>query len=143
PTTAKTEKVITVQEPDHVPQKCKVVKVWLLPSGLHAYQVQALDSSEMITIVEEGPHTTVNLKDQGKKVQAVATRIYHWGKSATPPAGTPTFPDAQVVSTAVVPGPARPASANTAFPPAAPKYTVPPTATAAAPVTVPPTSPSP
>ena len=26
PTTAKTEKVITVQEPDHVPQKCKVVK---------------------------------------------------------------------------------------------------------------------
>src|SRR5205085_2327306 len=91
PATATTDKVITVQEVGHAPQKCKVVKVWQLQSGMHAYQVQALDSGEMITIVEEGPHTTVKLKEEGKKAQAVATRIYHWGASGAAPAGTPTF----------------------------------------------------
>jgi hypothetical protein len=137
PAPTKAEKVITVQEVDRPAQKCKVVKVWQLAGGLHAFQVKAIDSGEIITIVEEGPHTTVHLKDEGKKAQAVATRIYHWGKSDTPPAGTPTFADAQLVSTVVVPGPSAPAPTKNTLNPATTKYTVPTTTTTAAPTAVP------
>src|SRR5262249_48030902 len=48
------ERLITVQEANRPAQVCRIVKSWP-EGGKMAYQVQAVDTGEMITIVEEGP----------------------------------------------------------------------------------------
>ena len=45
--------------PGKAAQKCKVMKSWKTAQGAMAYQVQALGSGEIMTIVESGPVTTV------------------------------------------------------------------------------------
>jgi hypothetical protein len=86
-----TGQTFTVQEAGKPGQKCKVLKTWKTHEGATAYQVQALDTGEMMTIVETGG--VKNLPGiQGSHAQAVATRIFHWGLERMPPAGTPTPP---------------------------------------------------
>src|SRR5262249_14714454 len=53
PNSAPTERTITVKEGDKPAQKCKVIKTWRTADGTEAFQVQALDTGELMTIVEE------------------------------------------------------------------------------------------
>lgn len=89
-----TVQTFTVQEAGKAGQKCKVLKSWKTPEGKTAYQVQALDTGEMMTIVETG--SVKNLPavsaDNGSRAQAVTTRIFHWGMERMPPPGTPMPP---------------------------------------------------
>jgi hypothetical protein len=86
------ERVITLQEPGRSNQKCKIVRTWQTAEGATAYQVQALDTSEIMTIVESGPATTIPGSRPGTRMQAMATRIFHWGQSSTSPKEAPTPP---------------------------------------------------
>jgi len=88
--------VITVQETDRTGQKCRVIQTWFLPDGSRAFQVQGLDNGEMMTVVETGPTTPVAPKGD-HHFQAVATRIYHWGNSMSPPSGVPLPPSTSAV----------------------------------------------
>jgi len=89
-----TAQYFTVQETGKAGQKCKILKNWKTPEGKTAYQVQALDTGEMMTIVETGTVKNVPAVQAGNdsRVQAVATRIFHWGLERMPPAGTPMPP---------------------------------------------------
>jgi hypothetical protein len=89
-----TGQTFTVQEAGKAGQKCKILKSWKTPEGKTAYQVQALDTGEMMTIVETGMGKNLSTEQAGNasRVQAVATRIFHWGLERMPPAGTPMPP---------------------------------------------------
>ena len=82
---------ITVEEPGQAPEKCRLLKFWLLSDGSKAYVAQALTSNEMLTIVQTGPSTGA-AGQQGHPFQAAAMRIYHWGSSKTAPEGAPQPP---------------------------------------------------
>jgi hypothetical protein len=86
------ERVVTVQEPGKPGQKCKVVKTWHTADGTTAYQVKTLTTGEMMTLVESGPAATIPGTQSGTRVQAMATKIFHWGRSKTAPAGSPIPP---------------------------------------------------
>lgn len=86
-----TERVITVQEPGKAAQKCKITKTWKTPEGTTAYLCQALDTGEIMTIVESGPGTPAP-GSSNSNTQARASRIFHWGRNRTPPEGTPMPP---------------------------------------------------
>jgi hypothetical protein len=92
PRAEKPERIFTIQEAGKPSQKCRVLKTWQTPEGVTAYQVQALDSGEVMTILEGGPSTTMPGSRPGTRVHAMATRIFHWGRDATPPDGTPMPP---------------------------------------------------
>jgi hypothetical protein len=82
------EKIISVQEMDRPALKCRIIRMWHTADGALAYQVQALDTGELLTVVESAPLP----QQPGSRVRAVATRIYHWGRTGQPPAGTPMPP---------------------------------------------------
>src|SRR5258708_4788311 len=75
-----TGQTFTVQEAGKAGQKCKILKSWKTPEGKTAYQVQATDTGEMMTIVETGTVKNVAGGQSGNvsRAQAVATRIFHW-----------------------------------------------------------------
>jgi hypothetical protein len=107
----KSADVITVQEMSRPAQKCVVIKTWQTADGARAYEVQALDTKEMMTIVESAPLPP----PPGSNVRAAATRIFHWGPKHTPPAGAPV-PPVEVVKTAPAPAPATaPAAARSPY----------------------------
>src|SRR5579871_212571 len=89
-----TGQTFTVQEAGKAGQKCKVLKTWKTHDGKIAYQVQALDTGEMMTIVETGSARDMvgTQGGTGTHAQAVATRIFHWGLERMPPPGTPVPP---------------------------------------------------
>lgn len=91
------ERFMTVQEQNKPAQKCRILHSWREKDGTVAYQVQALDTGEMMSIVENGPIATpspLRWRDR-----AVATRIYHWGRSSKAPTGVPAPPDEVVART--------------------------------------------
>jgi len=145
---ADTQAIITVQEQGKLAQKCKILKTWKTPEGSTAYQVRALDTGEIMTIVESGPVTKLSESGPGSRIQAMATRIFHWGRGQTPPPGTPCAPSEYVQSTPVPVAPlvAQAPPAMPALPPVA-KATQPATppkvdlAATAAPTPKPPESP--
>jgi len=92
-----TERIMTVRETDHSPQKCRVVKTWRMADGMHAYQVQSIESGETLTVVETGAPASASGDTQ---VRTMSTRIFHWGKSITPPPGVPVPPGTAVVQAA-------------------------------------------
>lgn len=104
PATNVVDRVITVQENGKTAQKCRIVKTWQTADGATAYQVQAVDTGEILTIVESGPTTTTDGIQPGMRMKAVATRIFHWGRESTPPPGTPT-PPTEFVQTSPLPSP--------------------------------------
>src|SRR2546428_511452 len=73
------ERTLTVQETGKAPLKCKILKTWRTTTGATAHQVQALATGEMITIVETGTAAPLTSQGPGSRLQAVSTRIYHWG----------------------------------------------------------------
>lgn len=90
---ARAERYLTVQEVGKAGLRCKLLRAWRQADGSRAYDVQAVETGERLTIAETGPATTVSNSPVGKPVQAVATRIYHWGNSPTRPAEAPSPPN--------------------------------------------------
>jgi hypothetical protein len=88
----------TIQEAGKAAQKCRVMARWKTPEGSPACQLQAVDTGEILTILEVGPAQTT----QGP-AKAVATKIYHWGKNTTPPSGVPVPPPVQEAIAATPP----------------------------------------
>lgn len=89
------ERIVTIQEAGKPGQRCRVLKTWQQPDGSTAHQVQALDSGEIMTIVESGPLTAP--AGATSRVRAVTTRIFHWGRGNREPQGAPVPPANAVV----------------------------------------------
>jgi hypothetical protein len=84
---------ITVREEGKPPLRCRVLKIWSQTDGVLAFQVRAVETGEMLTVVGSAPSS-----GDEKKGQAVSTRIFHWGANSTPPAGAPVPPSSATVS---------------------------------------------
>lgn len=84
-----TERIMTVHENGKA-IRCRVMTSWRTQDGKNAYQLQVIDTGEMLTIEEDGPPTTVSSNQSN--VRAMPMRIYRWGKSQTPPPGVPVPP---------------------------------------------------
>jgi hypothetical protein len=131
-----TGQYFTVQEAGKPGQKCKVIKSWKTPDGKTAYQVQAVATGEMMTIVENGTVRTLpaSTSGSGSRIQAVATRIFHWGSDRMPPTGTPMPPVEYVQTMPSTPSPVLrpiyPTTTTTATPQPAQLPTTSPTETA-------------
>jgi hypothetical protein len=103
-TAAPRERYMTVREEGKPPQRCKLLKTWHESDGSTAFQVQAVDSGELITIVQSGSAPA----EGGHKT--VASRIFRWGLENKPSAKTPVPPpNATVLGTPV----GQPASSST------------------------------
>src|SRR5262249_37928430 len=87
--------------------KCRLLQQWTQPNGREAYQVQAVDSGEMMTVVQSGPTTTAVGSGQGK---TMAITIYHW-TGHTPHPLSPV-PRTTVQATHIPPMPAAVAQAS-------------------------------
>jgi hypothetical protein len=86
-----TGRIITVNEAGKPPQKCRVVKVWVDEKGNKVWQVEALDSGEVMTIVAEGaPH--MGEPPPAGRPKSLRTTIFHWNRDRTPPPGAPLPP---------------------------------------------------
>lgn len=90
------ERTMTVQEMGKPPRKCRVLQEWHQANGSMAYKVQAVDNGEFLTIAENPsvvPTESIPVPAEGSAkpmvLKTMATRIYHWGSSMTPPAGAP------------------------------------------------------
>jgi hypothetical protein len=77
---------INVSEEGKPPQRCKLLKTWRDAKGAPVFQVQAVDTGEMMTIVGTSPHGA------GSDPREMTTRIFRWGRSTKPPAGVPVPP---------------------------------------------------
>jgi hypothetical protein len=108
--TARGSRIANIDEPGKPPLKCSVLAEWETPQGDKAYQLQALDSGEMLTIVQT--LTYPDGEDQPGKKTSI---LYHWGDSTTPPPGVPVPPMAAVTApeAAIVPVMAAPATEAT------------------------------
>src|SRR5438552_15970969 len=91
------ERIMTVHE-NGKSVRCRIMSTWRTPDGSQAYQLQAVDSAEIITIVEDGPGSSVQQPLLGGKVKALPMRIFHWGSSTVPPAGVPAAPQTVVTT---------------------------------------------
>ncbi|MBI3410570.1 MAG: HEAT repeat domain-containing protein [Planctomycetes bacterium] len=87
------ERIMTVHENGKA-LRCRVMTTWRTQDGKTAYQLQVVDTGEMMTIEEDGQPTMVSSNQSN--VRAMPMRIYRWGKSQTPPPGVPVPP--QVVT---------------------------------------------
>ena len=106
PTSSSGERLMTVHE-NGKGLRCRLICNWRMPDGVKAYQVQVVDTGEMMTIVEDGPATVINEPLLYGKVKSMPMRIYHWGASRVPPPGVPTKP-----ALANSPAPASPSPAS-------------------------------
>jgi hypothetical protein len=104
------DQFVTIQETGKPGQRCKILRTWRQADGSQAYQLQALDTGELMTVVET--HTPAGV---GQRARTVATRIFHWTGSNTPPPGSPVPPSIQTAGLAATagPSPAQPGSAGT------------------------------
>jgi hypothetical protein len=105
------ETTVTVEEPGKPGEVCKILKSWKKRDGAWVHQVQSLRTGEMLTIEESAPAAG----PPGSRLRASARRVFHWGRSPTPPRGAPVPPPetAKVISPrtpapAAPPTPARP-----------------------------------
>ncbi len=69
--------------------RCRVLVAWTMEDGAKAFQLQAIDSGEIITIVEDGPGITLQEPLLGGRVRSLPMRIFHWGSSRVVPPGVP------------------------------------------------------
>ncbi|MFO0967670.1 MAG: HEAT repeat domain-containing protein [Gemmataceae bacterium] len=84
----KADRIMTLYEKGR-PVPCKVIGSWVDGTGSKAYQLQSLETGELITIVEAGSAAAPS--DGGRRT--VRTRNFHWGVNArTPPSGCPAPP---------------------------------------------------
>ena len=105
PATLECPRVITVQELGKKAQRCRVLKTWREADGMVAFEVQVISSGERMTVVESGPMSERAGSRPGSPMQAMTTRIYHWGGGMTPPPGAPLPPATIAVTGTGVPCP--------------------------------------
>ncbi len=84
---------INVTEEGKPPQRCKLLKTWRETNGAAVFQVQAVDTGEMMTIVGTAP------QGAGGDAREMTTRIFRWGSANKPPAGAPVPPRTATAST--------------------------------------------
>jgi HEAT repeats len=78
--------------------RCRVMETWQLPDGRVAQLLQAVETGEMITIVDE-PNTNPDVKN----ARAMPKRIFTWGEGRrTAPEGSPIPPHLQLASGVVI-----------------------------------------
>lgn len=83
------ERIMVVHE-NGASIRCRIVHTWILPDGRTAHQLQALETGEMITIVDDAPEAGA----PSGGLRGLPKRIFHWGRlSRTAPAGAPVAPD--------------------------------------------------
>lgn len=97
---------ISVSEEGKPPQRCKLLKTWREADGAPAFQVQAVDTGELMTI------RSANQQGSAGDPRAMTTRIFRWGRDNKPPDGAPVPPPNATVLT-VPPAPAAPAGTTT------------------------------
>jgi hypothetical protein len=84
--TASRPRFITVREEGKSPQRCQIIKSWREPNGAPVFQVRAVDTGEVMTIVGSAPSASTG------DPRAMTTRIYRWNGDNKPPAGAPQAP---------------------------------------------------
>jgi hypothetical protein len=104
------ERTVTVEEPGKRGQVCKILKSWKKRDGTWVHQVQSLNTGEMMTIEESAPAAG----GPASQMRSTARRVFHWGRSRTPPPGAPLPPPDTTVK--VPPPAARPPAAAPAQP---------------------------
>lgn len=72
--------------------RCRLVTAWTMPDKSQAYQVQVIETGEMLTVVQDGTPQG----EPAAKTNAQMMRIYHWGQSAVAPPGVPVPPSLPV-----------------------------------------------
>jgi len=87
----------SIQESGKPAMKCAVMAEWITADGVKACQLKAVDSGDIITVVQTGP-----VEGNAGGTKSMTTRIYHWGKDGKAPAGAP-MPPAGALSTAKMP----------------------------------------
>jgi len=87
-----TGRIITVHEAGKPAQRCRVVKWWVDDKGNKVWQVEALDTHEMMTILAVSAPIVGEPPTEGR-LKALRTTIFHW-RDRTPPPGTPMPPTA-------------------------------------------------
>jgi hypothetical protein len=88
PLTDPAERIMVVHE-NGKSTRCRVMEAWQLPDGRVAHLLQAIETAEMITIVDEPGHHPGAIKNS----QAMPKRIFSWGMGRrTPPEGSPMPP---------------------------------------------------
>ena len=79
------ERIVTVNENGKT-IRCRIVETWQLANGTMAHKLQAIESGEYMTIIDDPAGASPNSKGAAKQ-------IFHWGlKNRTPPAGVPAPP---------------------------------------------------
>ena len=93
------DKIMVVTEGDGKKTRCRVMETWQLPDGRVAHLLQAIESGEMITIVDErGPGA-----EPIQNPRAMAKRIFTWGQGRRlPPEGSPIPPHLRIDSGVIV-----------------------------------------
>ena len=76
------DRFLTVNEKGKAPIKCKLILAWTNKTGQQCYLVEALETGNKITIVQNDP----NSKEKN------STTNYHWVNANTPPANSPVPP---------------------------------------------------
>jgi hypothetical protein len=71
------------------PQKCRVLASWRMDDGRQAYDVQALDTGEVLTLYEAPGARPAG---GGGLLSKLRMRIAHWGQERSRPAGFPAPP---------------------------------------------------
>lgn len=85
-TEASPPRFMTVREEGKPPQRCQLLKSWREANGQSAFQVRAVDSGELMTIVGSTPQGV------GGDSRSLPTRIFHWGGDNKSPLGAPLPP---------------------------------------------------
>lgn len=93
------ERLLKVQEFGKPEQRCRVLQSWGLTDGGTAFKVEDVSSGETMTIVESAPIQAGPTRDGGNRIQAMATRIFHW-TSDNSPNGAPPPPKEQPAAVA-------------------------------------------
>ncbi|MBI1916017.1 MAG: HEAT repeat domain-containing protein [Planctomycetes bacterium] len=96
----------TWQQGDYLPwlqslpqeQRGRVLRMWQQPGGGKAYEVQSLETGELLTIV-----ASASPSGSGQPAGPVSMTIIHWGSSGKPSAGSPMPPVAGTAQSAVPP----------------------------------------
>ncbi len=93
-----TERIMVVHENGKA-TRCRVLESWQLPDGRMANLLQAVETGELITIVDDRASRPGLLRD----TTAMPKRIFGWGKGRrTPPDGSPIPPQMRIDSGVVV-----------------------------------------
>ena len=77
------DRFLTVNEKGKAPVKCKLILAWTNKTGQQCYLVEAVETGNKITIVQNDP----NSKEKN------STTNYHWVNANTPPANSPIPPE--------------------------------------------------